>query len=262
MKPKTIMLHILSLLVFAAAPAAGAVTVAQADSAYSQERYQEALKLYGQCLKEQGSSSGLYYNMGCAHYRMHDYTHAIISFERALVLDPSNADARANLRFVRDKAGISEDTGSTFFSNALSGFVGRFSSNTWAAVAVMAFLLMLGAAALYVFAGNVLLRKTGFFGGIVLLVASASAMLCALHMHAVQSGHAQAIVTVPVATLSEAPHTPAPKEVAFTLKQGYKVHITDSVRTTSSGSHRQVWLNVKSGDGRQAWINAKDVEKI
>lgn len=255
MKQKQVILALLVLLI-SIFPCM-AQTVAQADSAYAREHYQQALQLYAQIASKQGTSSGLYYNMGNAFYRMNDLTHAIISYERALKLNPANSDARANLDFVRTKAGISEDTGTSFFSNLASGFVGRLGSNAWAWIAVVAFLLMLGAVALYVFVANVALRKVGFFGAGVLLLIFILSLLCALHMRSVQDGNNSGIVTAPVATLSAVPHSPAPAEVAFTLKQGYKVHITDSVT-----SNRQVWLNVETGDSRKAWIRSSDIERI
>lgn len=255
MKQKQVILALLALLI-SIFPSM-AQTVAQADSAYAREHYQEALQLYSQIAQKQGVSSGLYYNMGNAYYRMNDLTHAIISYERALKLNPANADARANLDFVRTKAGISQDTGASFFTNLASGFVGRLGSNAWAWISVAAFLLMLGAVALYVFVDSVALRKVGFFGGGVLLVVFVLSLLFALHMHSVQAGSDAGIVTAPSATLSTVPHTPAQAEVAFTLKQGNKVAITDSVT-----SNRQVWLNVTTPDGRRAWLLSTDIERI
>ena len=91
--------------------------VALADSAYEREHYQEALQRYLYEVKNHGTSSDLFYNIGNTYYRMCDNTHAILYYERALQLDPSNSDARENLDFVREKAHISEDTGASFFSD-------------------------------------------------------------------------------------------------------------------------------------------------
>ena len=79
-----------------------AVTKAQADSAYQQEHYQQAAQIYEQLLKR-GESADLYYNLGNAYYRMDDITHAVLAYERALLLSPGDADVRFNLQMARSK---------------------------------------------------------------------------------------------------------------------------------------------------------------
>ena len=49
---------------------ATAATTDNADSAYNQKRYQDAIKIYEAQAQESGTSSDLYYNLGCAHYKM------------------------------------------------------------------------------------------------------------------------------------------------------------------------------------------------
>ena len=64
-------------------------TIDRAHSAYDREHYQEALQLYLQEAQNTGTSSNLFYNIGNAYYRMSDYTHAILYYERALRLNPA-----------------------------------------------------------------------------------------------------------------------------------------------------------------------------
>ena len=235
--------------------------VALADSAYEREHYQEALQRYLYEVKNHGTSSDLFYNIGNTYYRMRDNTHAILYYERALQLDPSNSDARENLDFVREKAHISEDTGASFFSDFFESLVRRESSNTWAVIAAVSFILFLAAVALYLFVDQVALRKIGFFGGGVLLLATVLAVASALYLYSQTKNQTQAIVMVPSSTLSTAPHAPSTREVAFSLAQGHKVLIQDSV-VNNSGVTTQQWYRVETADDRSAWINAADIEKI
>ncbi len=233
--------------------------VEQGNEAYGTEHYNKALELYLKAEKSQGTSSQLCYNLGNTYYRLKDVPHAKLYYERALILDPANGDARFNLDFVRDKALINEDSGDTYFSTHIAATVSRLSSNTWATIGISLFILFIVAVAIYVFMDNVTMRKVGFFGGIALLVLCITANACAFYMHskAVNRNSAIVITTGPV-QVSTAPRTPKDKsEVAFEIKEGYKVSITDSV--TSQGNR---WFDIETVDLRRGWINAKDIEII
>src|SRR6476620_8281593 len=45
-----------------------------------------------------------FYNLGNAHFRTEDFGRAILNYERALALDPTQPEAKANLQLVRDRA--------------------------------------------------------------------------------------------------------------------------------------------------------------
>lgn len=231
----------------------------KANQAYKQELYNEALKLYLQEAEKTGVSSELYCNIGDTYYRLKDNVHAVLYYERALLLDPSNGDARFNLEFVRGKMQLPDDAGDSWFSNWVEQTVSRLSSNTWAVIAIITFLLFLAGVAAYLFLDSVALRKVGFFGGALVLVLSILANLAAFHVyHKATSGNG-AIIMPEQITLSTAPREPRDKqEEAFLLQQGTRVEIIDSIADKTHGK----WLQVSTAGGHKAWINAKDIEII
>ena len=230
----------------------------RAAQAYNQELYTEALKLYQQAEQQEGVSAALYVNMGDTYYRLKDMGHAILYYERALLLDPGHDDARYNLDFVRQKAGLPDESGASILSIWADRLISCFSSNTWAVLAIVTFILLLLAVALYVFADQVLLRKVGFFGAIALLVLTVLANVGAFVTHGRAVNHDTAIIMAEKATLSTSPRTPAnTSEIAFELPCGRKVEIGDSVRVGQN-----LWLQATTSEGRQAWLNANDVETI
>ena len=248
------------LLMMLAVPVmAGNANIDRANQAYKQELYNEALKLYLQEAKETGVSSALYCNIGDTYYRHKDNVHAVLYYERALVLDPSNSDARFNLDFVRGKMQLPDDAGDSWFSNWVDQVVSRLSSNTWAIIAIITFLLFLAGLAAYLFMDNVLMRKIGFFGGAVVLLISILANLAAFHVyHKATSGNA-AIIMPETVTLCTAPRAPRDKnEEAFELRQGIRIEIVDSIADKTNGK----WLQVSTAGGHKAWLNAKDIEVI
>lgn len=233
--------------------------VQKAGQAYGTEHYNKALELYLKAEKEQGTSSQLCYNIANTYYRLKDVPHAILYYERALILDPANGDARFNLDFVREKAAIDEDNGDTYFSTRIAAAASSLSSNTWATVGVITFVLMLIAVAAYVFMDNIAVRKVGFFGGIALLVVCVVANVCAFYMHGKAVNRCTAIVVTegPV-QVGTSPRAPKDKsEVAFEIKEGFKVTIMDSV-----SSQGVKWLDIETGDLRRGWIDSKEIEII
>ena len=249
----------LIIMMLALPLAAANANIDRANQAYKQELYNEALKLYLQEAKETGVSSALYCNIGDTYYRLKDNVHAVLYYERALLLDPSNNDARFNLEFVRGKMQLPDDAGDSWFSNWVDQTVSRLSSNAWAIIAIITFLLFLAGVAAYLFLDNVLMRKIGFFGGALLIVASVLANLAAFHVYHKATGDSGAIIMPEKVTLSTAPREPRDKEEeAFELMQGTRVEIVDSIADKDHGK----WLQVSTAGGHKAWINAKDIEII
>lgn len=250
----TILLAVLALPIMAAN-----ANIERANQAYKQELYNEALKLYLQEAEQTGVSSSLYCNIGDTYYRLKDNVHAVLYYERALLLDPSNSDARFNLDFVRSKMQLPDDAGDSWFSNWVDQTVSRLSSNAWAIIAIITFLLFLAGVAAYLFMDNVLMRKIGFFGGALVLLVSILANLAAFHVHDKATAGNGAIIMPESVTLSTAPREPRDKEEeVFQLQQGTRVEIVDSIADKTRGK----WLQVSTAGGHKAWINAKDVEVI
>lgn len=233
--------------------------IERANQAYKQELYNEALNLYLHEAQETGVSSALYCNIGDTYYRLKDNVHAVLYYERALLLDPSNSDARFNLEFVRGKMQLPDDAGDSWFSNWVDQTVSRLSSNTWAIIAIITFLLLLAGVAAYLFLDNVLVRKIGFFGAAVMIVATILANMAAFHVYHKATAGNGAIIMPESVTLSTAPRSPRDKqEEAFELRQGTRVEIVDSISDKATGK----WLQVSTAGGHKAWLKAQDVEVI
>ena len=71
-----------------------------ATQAYADGRWDDALETYSSIDRLGLESPFLYCNIGSAYFKVSDYPHAILYYERALKLDPSCSDARYNLQVV------------------------------------------------------------------------------------------------------------------------------------------------------------------
>ena len=101
MKHYIIQIFLLFTCCFFAIPVE-AVTKTEADKAYQEKKYQQAIKDY-ESLLHSGVSASLYYNLGNAYYRTGNITKAILNYERAALLEPGNSDIRFNLQFACSK---------------------------------------------------------------------------------------------------------------------------------------------------------------
>lgn len=99
-----IQLPLLVALLLAARPAA-AETVEQAYrgavAAYYKGNYTQAAERLERLEALPLRHPDLYYNLGCAYFRLGQLGRAIYNFERAVVLDPASADAAHNLQVAR-----------------------------------------------------------------------------------------------------------------------------------------------------------------
>ena len=135
-------------------------------------------------------------------------------------------------------------------------------SNGWAIIAIVSFLLLIGAVALYIFSGVVLLRKIGFFGGAAFLIITIAANVIAFQAASRIKNHNYAIVQQESVILSTSPREPKNKtEEAFMLHVGAKVELLDSLVSTKD-SVAVKWYEVKAGTNNRAWIKGEAIEKI
>lgn len=256
------MKHIVISLIFVfAAFAAGAVTPAAADSAYSKENYDEAIALYNSLLGERGRSAEIYYNLGNAYYRKGEIGNSVLSYERALRVNPSHADARANLAFVNSRLEDRPEDNNSFLTRLHRSVVLSMSADAWAWIALTSFVLFCAAVALYIFSANVTLRKLGFFGAFVLLVLTVYFVVVAVNAASHFNDHSEAVVTAPSTLLNSAPRQPGNTEKVVPLHEGTKVEIIDSIATPDDPVS-PMWYNVRINGSASAWLRATDVERI
>lgn len=258
-------IHIVSAIlavVSSAHTCVAANIIEQADSAYTSDDFATAAKLYTEAIDSLGSSPTLYYNLGNAYYRMGSLGKAIVNYERSLRLDPTNKDARENLAFVNAKITDQIGDSGTFISNTIDNVVASAHPDTWGWIALGSFILMLGAIALYVFASNVAVRKSGFFGGFILLAITIVTNILAFRGAEKAQSHTTAIVIEPSTILSTSPRQPKDRsEEAFLLHEGTKVEILDSVAVPADTTGRK-WYDVSVDNSHRAWIASDAIEKI
>ena len=231
----------------------------QADSAYAEDNFSLAEQLYLQAIRQDGTSSTLFYNLGNTYYRQGNLGKAIVNYERALKLDPTNTDASDNLAFVRSKITDRQTDSSSIMEQLWNSIITMFRTNTWAWIAVTLFALFLSGLLLYVFSSVVVIKKISFFGAIIVFLLCFASIIISFAAANRASDNSHAVILPPSAQLSTTPREARTQaEEALLLHEGTKVEIVDSVATQTEGK----WYEVAVGTGERAWIKASDVERI
>src|ERR1700721_645020 len=81
-----------------------------ANQLYEAGKFGEARDAYVHMLKTGPLSANLYYNLGNAEWKLGNGGEAAADYERALALEPSHPQARANLDFIREQTGAKTAT--------------------------------------------------------------------------------------------------------------------------------------------------------
>ena len=198
-------------------------------------------------------SKELYFNLGNAYYKGGEIAKAVLFYERALRLDPSDADIRYNLEFARN---LTQDRIDEVPEFILKTWVRKVNyllpSNVWAGLSLFLLALALGLCLLFLLGPTPGARRTGFFTGIAALLLALAAWGFARSQKAAAERHDTAIVMRPVTSVTSSPSSDAAKSL-FILHEGTKVKVLDEV----SG-----FTDIELADGRRGWIATNDIERI
>src|SRR5215831_7898857 len=77
---------------------------AKANQEFAQGNFKEAITNYEAVVRAGHWNANLFYDLGNAYFRTHDFGRAILNYERALALDNHHPEATANLQIARDES--------------------------------------------------------------------------------------------------------------------------------------------------------------
>ena len=111
LKPTLIILTSVCVLLTTSARALAATDASvasyeKANSAYQDEKYDQAARLYQKSLQQGQISEELFYNLGNTYFKQQNYGDAALWYRRALVLTPRMPEPRQNLRTLKKRVGL------------------------------------------------------------------------------------------------------------------------------------------------------------
>lgn len=228
----------------------------EAIAAYNDGNFRKAIEILEAekkaKLSEGLESSELYYNLGNAHFRVNELAEARLYYEKALLLNPGDRDIRHNIEYLKTKIEDKILVADTFFLinwfNAVQNIV---SSNAWAILGIVFFLLLIGCLSAFFFSRSIGLKKTVFYIGILSVVIVVFANVFAFRQKKKIEYRDTAVIMAGSASIMGSPDINS-KEL-FILHAGTKVYITKEDRT---------WLEIEIDNGSVGWVQRDKIEII
>jgi tetratricopeptide (TPR) repeat protein len=223
-----------------------------ANELYKNNQYQLAIDEYNKLINRGYEGASLYYNLGNAHYRLGNVGYAILYYEKALKLSPSDEDAKHNLAIaklnIKDKV---DELPQFFIFNIWEGLLASFSVSGWTMIVYIIFILLLLAVIGYFFSRSVTQQRISFFVGVGFLVLLFSSIsLLAVKMNK-EFNIKNGIIVENIVTVKSSPDSSSKDE--FVIHEGLKVRLEDKV---------DEWVKIRLADGKIGWIKEISIQII
>jgi tetratricopeptide (TPR) repeat protein len=224
----------------------------KANQFYQEAIYDSALVNYKKIEDNGFASSDLYYNIGNTYFKLNKLPSAILYYEKAKKLNANDDDIQHNLdlanSMIVDKI---EAVPQLFFKQWWNWFYGMFRADTWAWLSILLLSATFMMAYLFFASGNVTVRKTSFFAGLVSLVLTIMSFGLASQKYYYTQRINEAIVFAPTITAKSAPSTNSVD--LFVIHEGTKVLLLDE----ASG-----WSKIRLADGSIGWLQSEALAGI
>lgn len=221
--------------------------------AYASADYATAVSAWEDVQATGLTSRELLYNLGGGYVKTGEIGKAVLCYERALRMNPSDADVKYNLDYARSLTQDRIDAVPEFFlETAARNFCFSVPSNVWAVLSLVFLAVTLLLGLLFLLGSTAGKRRLGFFGGIAALLMTLVCWDFALWQSREARRQDLAIVMKPVSQVGSTPSEESAKSL-FILHEGTKVKVLDNV----SG-----FTQIEIADGRQGWISSRDIEII
>ena len=228
-------------------------TLSDADSAYIQGDYLTAIGIYESIIENQGVNATLYMNLGNCWLKRDEVAKAILNYERAYLIDPSDPDIRFNLELARTKTVDKVNPVNQLFIVVwFKKLLALLDVNGWAVLTVMLFALTILLIGLFLFSKKTGMRKISFsFSAFFLLLSILSFIFATTQMGNIRNRDT-AIIMSPSVTVKSTPSSGGTD--LFIIHEGRKVKILDS--------SMKEWVEIRLEDGNTGWVPVNVMEII
>jgi tetratricopeptide (TPR) repeat protein len=224
----------------------------KANLLYRSGNYKEAARSYETLLAGGYASSALYYNLGNAYYKLDNIPKAIINYERALKINPSDEDIAFNLRLANintvDKI---EPIPKLFYEQWWENFISKYNDENWSKLGIAALWLSFIFGVIYLFGSSIFMKKTGFFISLQFIVTGFFLLSTAGIQHHRLTSNKSAVIIETSAYIKSSPDEKSTN--LFMLHAGTRIDIIDELKG---------WKKIRIANGNVGWISDNEIEII
>lgn len=219
---------------------------------YMSKQYEKSIASFQSLVNEGYQSHSLYYNLACAYFKMEDYAHAMLWFERAKRLNPSDDDTEFNIQVTKYKLKDKiEALPELFFITWCKSFLNIFSEKQWSVITIILFFAFFILLAIFLITPVFWLRKTSFYVGIFTISAFIISFMAAYSQTKIMSNKHEAIIMSKKMEIKSSPD--AASKVLFVVHDGVKVDIQDKIGE---------WVEIKLPNGDKGWVLMSELEVV
>lgn len=222
----------------------------QAAKHYEQREYESALDLYNQIESSGQFSSEVYFNKANCYYKMQQNAEAVLYYEKALKLNPSDEDVLFNLKLVQlqlvDKLA---HVPQPFYQKWIKSFKNIMHIDSWAKTGLFFLFTFCILFVTFLFSNKYSLKKSVFNFSMFSFSIALITLTMAYYGYSTQIK--EAILMQDNAYIKSAPSSQS--EDLFILHEGTKVEVLEIFNE---------WTKIKLSDGMIGWLEKNAVEII
>ena len=224
----------------------------RANDSYAAGEYDVALADYEAILNQSKYSAVLYYNLANTYFKLDQLGKAILYYNRALRLSPTDEDIRHNLEYAEQSTrDIIEEIPEFFLTTWMRTVRNTMSGNAWTVLSLVMLIVALASMLMYLLAQPLRARKVGFYAmticGVLFIATSAFAISSRNEM---VKGKGAVIMSSSV-SIKSSPDRAATE--LFVLHEGTTVVVGEKI---------EGWVEIRIADGRKGWIEESRIERI
>ncbi|HEY6160147.1 MAG TPA: tetratricopeptide repeat protein [Bacteroidia bacterium] len=224
----------------------------KANEYYHAKDYQHAIQLYKRILETGVESPALYFNLGNCYFKSDSIARAILYYEKAKKLAPSDEDIQFNLKIagqrVTDRI---EAPSSLFFTAWWENIKMSKTIDQWGWLCVSCILLtFMSFATFWVFSASTI-KKYGFWGGLFFLLLTIFTFTLAEIRYSESVSSSEAIIMVDAISVKSSPEEKG-KEI-FILHSGCKLQVINT-----NGQ----WSEIRLANNNVGWVPTSSIEFI
>jgi len=141
-----------------------------ANKFYRSGDYENAIERYKELTEQGYEGVSLFFNLGNSYYRIGKIGYAILNYERALKISPSDEDVQHNLSFAYlSTIDRIQPLPEFYLFEIWESVLATFSVNGWSYFAYFIYILLLALIVLYFFVKTISQQKIILFSGLAIL---------------------------------------------------------------------------------------------